>query len=110
MCGSGARRLKCAGLPARCEAHILSVAEVWLLPPPPSSYEIVEQAREVKVPADLKRIYAKGCAAEREAFTRAKRAGERVRINFRDWNVSAESVCGSPPKERGSMHDYHHQR
>ncbi len=36
--------LKRAGLPPNAEACILSVAEVWLPPPPPSSYEIVEQA------------------------------------------------------------------
>ena len=91
--------LKCAGLPAKGEAHILSVAEVWLPPPPPSSYEIVEQAREVKVPADLKRVYAKGCVAAKEALASAERARERVRINFPDWDVSADSACGSPAWE-----------
>ena len=39
-----------AGLPEIAEAHILSVARVWLPPPPPSIEEVVEQAREVKVP------------------------------------------------------------
>lgn len=91
--------LKCAGLPANGEAHILSVAEVWLPPPPPSSYEIVEQAREVKVPADLKRVYAKGCAAAKEALASAERARERVKINFPEWVVSADSACGSPAWE-----------
>jgi hypothetical protein len=37
-----------AGLPLDVEAQILSVAEFWLPPPPPSAYEIVEQAREVE--------------------------------------------------------------
>lgn len=91
--------LNCAGLPARGEAHILSVAEVWLPPPPPSSYEILEQAREVKVPADLKRVYAKGCAAAKEALASGERARERVKINFPDWDVSADSACGSPAWE-----------
>ncbi|MCM3903915.1 MAG: universal stress protein [Pyrinomonadaceae bacterium] len=91
--------LKRAGLPANAEAQILTVAEVWLPPPPPSSYEIVEQAREVKVPADLKRVYAKGCAAAKEALSSAKRARERVKINFPDWDVSADSACGSPAWE-----------
>ena len=45
--------LKCAGLTENVEAHVLSVAEVWLPPPPPSSDEIVELAKEVKVPDDL---------------------------------------------------------
>ena len=30
-----------AGLPANVEAYILSVAEVWLPPPPPSSYDMI---------------------------------------------------------------------
>ena len=65
-----------AGLPPDAEAQILSVAEVWLPPPPPSAYEIVEQAREVEVPADLKRVYARGSLAAKEA--RATSLNERV--------------------------------
>ena len=42
-----------AGLPDSAETHILSVAEVWLPPPPPSSYEIIEEARHVESPAEL---------------------------------------------------------
>ncbi|MGH9880084.1 MAG: universal stress protein, partial [Pyrinomonadaceae bacterium] len=91
--------LKRAGLPASAEAHILSVAEVWLPPLPPSSYEIVEQAREVKVPADLKRVYARSCAAAKEALGSAERARERVKTNFPQWDVSADSACGSPAWE-----------
>lgn len=87
--------LKRAGLSANAEACILSVAEVWLPPPPPSSYEIVEEAREVKVPADLKRVYTKGCAAAREALSSAERARERVKTSFPNWEVSADSACGS---------------
>ncbi len=91
--------LKRAGLPAKGEACILSIAEVWLPPPPPSSYEIVEQAREVKVPADLKRVYAKDCAAAREALSSAGRARERVKTSFPEWDVFADSACGSPAWE-----------
>ena len=91
--------LQRAGLPQEAEAQIISVAEVWLPPPPPSSYEIVEQARQVKVPADLKRVYSKGCAAAQEALAMAKRARDRVRANFPRWKVSAESSCGSPAWE-----------
>lgn len=94
-----------AGLPASAEAYILSVAEVWLPPPPPSSYEIVEQAREVKVPADLKRVYAKGCAAAKAALSEAERACERVMTNFPGWVVSADSACGSPAWELVSKAD-----
>ncbi len=91
--------LQRAGLPLEAEAHILSVAEVWLPPPPPSSYEIVEQAREVEVPADLKRVYSKGSTAMKEALALAERARERVKTNFPHWDVSADSACGSPAWE-----------
>jgi nucleotide-binding universal stress UspA family protein len=87
--------LQRAGLPAQAEAQIMTVAEVWLLPPPPSSYEIVEEARQVKVPADLKRVYSKGCAAAKEALKMADRAKDRVKTNFPGWNVSTYASCGS---------------
>ena len=91
--------LKRAGLPVRAEAHILSVAEAWLPPPPPSSYEEVEQAREVKVPADLKRVYARTSAAVKEALALAARAREQVKTNFPLWDVLAETGSGSPAWE-----------
>lgn len=91
--------LQRAGLPPEAEAQIISVAEVWLPPPPPSGYEIVEEARQVKVPADLKRVYSKGCAAAKEALTMAERARDRVKTNFPGWKVSGDSSCGSPAWE-----------
>jgi nucleotide-binding universal stress UspA family protein len=91
--------LQRAGLPLEAEAQIISVAEVWLPPPPPSSYEIVEEARQVKVPADLKRVYSKGCAAAKEALAIAGRAMDRVKTNFPGWKVSTDSLCGSVASE-----------
>ena len=88
-----------AGLPRNAEALILSVAEVWLPLPPPSSYEIVEQARQLEVPADLKRVNVKGSPAAREALALAERARDRVKTNFPTWNVIADSACGSPAWE-----------
>jgi len=52
-----------AALPPTGEAHILSVAEVWLPPPPPSAYEIIEEARSANSPAELQRDFGKHCAA-----------------------------------------------
>lgn len=88
-----------AGLPQSAEAQIMSVAEVWLPPPPPSSYEIVEHARQVKVPSDLRRVYSKGCKAAKEALAFAERARDRVKTIFPRWEVSANSSCGSPAWE-----------
>src|ERR1041385_2871383 len=63
-----------AALPSTGEAHILSVAEVWLPPPPPSTYEIIEGARNAGSPAELQRDFAKHCAAAKEALVLAERA------------------------------------
>ena len=84
-----------AGLPATGEAHILSVAEVWLPPPPPSAYEIIEEARKAHSPAELQHDYAMRCPAVKEALALAKRAGSRVQTNFPEWKVTADSSCGS---------------
>ena len=84
-----------AGLPAVGEVHILSVAEVWLPPPPPSSYEIIEEARNAESPADLQRDFSKHCAAAKEALALAERARDRVQTLFPNWKVSADSSCGS---------------
>lgn len=91
--------LQRAGLPVEAEAQVISVAEVWLPPPPPSSYEILERAKEVQIPADLKRVYSKGCAAMKEALALAERATDRVKTNFPGWKVSSDSSCGSPAWE-----------
>jgi len=88
-----------AGLPENAEAQILAIAEVWLPPPPPSSYDILEEARQVKVPADLKRVYSKDSKATKEALSLAQRALERVKASFPGWIVTADAACGSPAWE-----------
>jgi nucleotide-binding universal stress UspA family protein len=95
-----------AGLSPDAEAQILSVAEVWLPPPPPSTYEIIEQAREAKSPAELERNYAKLCPAAKEALALAARARERVQTNFPNWKVTADSSCGSAAWELVSKADH----
>ena len=88
-----------AGLPATGEAHILSVAEVWLPPPPPSSYEIIEEARHANSPAELQRDLSRHCAAAKQALVLAERARARVQANFPNWKVTVDSSCGSPAWE-----------
>lgn len=84
-----------AGLPPKGEAHILAVTEMWLPPPPPSAYEIVEEARKAKSPAELQRDYARSGGAAKEALALAERARDRVQTKFPDWKVTADSSCGS---------------
>ena len=88
-----------AGLPDEAEAQILSIAEVWLPPPPPSIYEIVAQAEQAQSPEELQRGFAKGCVAAKAALALAERARDRVVANFPNWKVTADSSCGSPASE-----------
>lgn len=91
--------LRLAGLPANAEVQILTVAERWLPPPPPSSYEIVEDAKQVKVPADLLRVYTKDCEESKSGLAIATMAAERVQSQFPTWKVTAHARCGSPSSE-----------
>jgi nucleotide-binding universal stress UspA family protein len=84
-----------AGLPTTGEIHILSVAEVWLPPPPPLSYEIIKEARNASSAAELQGDFAKRCSAAKDVLVLAERARERVQTRFPKWKVSADSSCGS---------------
>lgn len=86
--------LQRSGLPAVADATILTVAEVWL-PSPLSSEDIVEQAKEVEVPADIKRVYAKASVAMKEAEELARKAAARVKQSFPEWTVVTETSSGS---------------
>ena len=88
-----------AGLPPDAEAQILSIAEVWLPPPPPSSYEVLDQAEKAKSPADLQRRFTKDCVAAKCALALAEQARDRVQASFPNWDVTADSSCGSPAWE-----------
>jgi len=85
-----------AGLPGTGEALVMSVAEVWLPPPPPSSYEIIEMAATAKGPMALERKYMAGSKAVKDADTLAAKAAQRFQANFPNWKVKHESVWGSP--------------
>jgi nucleotide-binding universal stress UspA family protein len=91
--------LQRAGLPPVAEVVVMSVTEIWLPPPPPSTYEIVQQARAIHVPADIRRVYSKGSPAIQEAQTLAERAVARLRANFPGWEISAEASVGSPSRQ-----------
>ena len=89
--------LKRAGLPGSAEAHVLSVAEVWV--PPPSSYGIVEQASEVQMPLEPERVSPRTTRALKKAQVSADSARERVKAMFPQWEVSTEARYGSPAWE-----------
>ncbi len=91
--------LQRAGLPPVAEALVMSVAETWLPVPPPSTYEIVQQAREVHVPADLVDVYYKDAPAVHEAESLAQRAVSRLQVNFPKWQVTEVAAVGSAARE-----------
>jgi len=90
--------LRRAGLPGTVEALIVSVAELWLPPPPPGD-ESVDASFPLHVPAGLKRAREKVERAVEEVRALAIEAGERVRAVFPAWGVRAEVYAGSPAWE-----------
>jgi nucleotide-binding universal stress UspA family protein len=88
-----------AGLPTKGEALVMSVAEVWLPPPPPSAYEIVEMATTTKSPLGLERKYMAGSQAVVEADQMAAKVATRFQANFPNWKVKHEAAWGSPTWE-----------
>lgn len=88
-----------AGLPAKGEALVMSVAEVWLPPPSPSAYEIVEMATTAKGALGLERKYMAGSQAVKDADDKAAKAAARFQANFPNWKVKHEAVWGSPTWE-----------
>ena len=85
-----------AGLPEKGEFLVMSVAEVWLPPPPPSSYEVLEMATTSQGPLGLQRKYMAASQAVKDANEMAAKAAERVRVNFPKWKVKHQAVWGSP--------------
>ena len=88
-----------AGLPAKGEALVMTVAEVWLPPPPPSAEEIVQLAVDLKGPLGLERKYMAASQAVVEADKTAEKAAARFQANFPNWKVKHESSWGSPNVE-----------
>lgn len=96
---SALRELTHAGLPRKGQALVMTVAEAWLPPPPPSAAEIVELAAHAKGPLGLERKYMVGSKAVVDADTMAKKAAARFQAHFPDWTVKHEAVWGSPSWE-----------
>ena len=88
-----------AGLRQEAEALVVSVAERWLPPPPPSAYEVVAEAMVAHTAAALQREYAKDSSPVLEARALAEEARGRLRTNFPGWVVRAEAFYGSPARE-----------
>lgn len=91
--------LRRAGLPREAEALVISVEDVFMLPPP-SSYEVVGQAlTSRRVTSGIMQAQALTAQALKEAKESAAKASDRVRSYFPDWVVRAETPAGTPSWE-----------
>lgn len=90
--------LQRAGLPRKAEAIVLSVAEAWL-PPTPPSYETVDSIFATDPTADAETVGKRELGAREEAQSFAMEAAKRIQSGFPDWNVRAEAKSGSPASE-----------
>lgn len=97
--------LQRAGLPAEAEAVVMSVTELWLPAPPPSSFEAVALASAVYVPSDLAGVYSEDSPAMKAAQALADRAAARLRTNFPHWQITTQVAAGSPKSEVISQAD-----
>lgn len=88
-----------AGLPRDAEALVVSVAEVWLPPPPPSVMEVIEEAMSAHTPAELQREYLKDSPPVEAAGALAERGCRRLMKTNHGWSVGAEAFYGSPARE-----------
>ena len=86
-----------AGLPVEADALVVSVAEVWL--PPPPDDEALDDTFPFQIPAGLKRARAHAAQIVKEAQELAERGSKRVKQIFPGWRVNHEATNGSPPHE-----------
>lgn len=84
-----------AGFPEKgVEAHIVSVAEVWLPPNTESGADTPDLMTE-----GLRKKLKKNLQIVEDSKQLAEKAAERIRRDFPDWQVHAESTYGSPSWE-----------
>jgi hypothetical protein len=69
--GAALDDLQRSGLPPATEALVISVAEQWLPPPPPSSYEIVEESFAEATVGGVIKATAQASQAVEDAHARA---------------------------------------
>ncbi|HLM61700.1 MAG TPA: universal stress protein [Pyrinomonadaceae bacterium] len=87
-----------AGLPEEAEALVVSVAEVWL-PPPPKNKSLHEYAVDLQTHQQPFKAWETGAKAVTEVETFAKHAQKRLQQIFPKWKVTSEATYGSPAWE-----------
>jgi nucleotide-binding universal stress UspA family protein len=86
-----------AGLGNSVEALILSVAELWLPPPPPT--DGVDDPSPLYTPPGLKSAREHVAQVVEQVRTLSKNGSARVQTAFPSWKVRAEVSTGSPTWE-----------
>ena len=94
---NGIDNLSRAGLATEADALVVSVAEVWL--PPPPDDEALDDTFPLQIPAGVKRARAHASQIVREAQELAERGTKRVQHIFPTWKVNAVALNGSPAYE-----------
>jgi nucleotide-binding universal stress UspA family protein len=97
--GAALADLERAGLPATVEATVISVAEAWLPPPPPSSYEMVETALGDQASSATDAGTEGGGPLLEGARALAAAAAARIQASFPAWRVRSEARVGSPASQ-----------
>src|SRR3712207_1836278 len=94
----GVEGLRRAGLPPRdVEALVVTVAEVWL--PPPPGDEVSDDTFPLQIPEGVKRMRERAARLVEQAAGLAARGAECVRRVFPQWAVGHEAQGGSPAFE-----------
>lgn len=90
--------IKTAGFPEKVEAVVMSVAEVWL-PPPPIGETLSEYATDLQKQPQPFKAYQTHAKAVTEAEALARQGQHRLLRMFPGWSVAAEPNYGSPAWE-----------
>src|SRR5688572_15260547 len=90
--------LVAAGLPDSCEAHAISVAEVWL-PPPNGAGDVTGIKLDAASERMIQRHYERNRKVVAEAGTLACHAKKRLKGMFPGWRITSEATYGSPAWE-----------
>lgn len=86
--------LRRAGLPAGCEARVISVADIWPSLPPQTFAPLDPQAMAQMTPI-RRRAHTLAQSAMQDAKELAAQGADLLRSRFSGWNISSEAVAGS---------------
>lgn len=94
---TGIDGLQRAGLPAEAEALVVSVAEVWL--PPPPSDDVIDDTFPSQTPRSVILARKRAELMLELAHQLAERGSQHVQRIFPRWRVNHEAISGSPAFE-----------